>query len=94
VHARIASFQGDPAELDSGIERVRSQVESGNPPPGLEGVRMMMLVDRATGKGLGVTLYESEEAMRRGDEALSAMDRPGGTRTSVEFYEVPVHTLG
>ena len=43
---------------------------------------------------LGVTLFESEEAMRRGDEALNAMN-PGGTerRTSVEFYEVPVQTV-
>ena len=37
---------------------------------------MLMLVDRKTGKGLGVTLFESEEAMRRGDEALNAMS-PG-----------------
>ena len=55
---------------------------------------MLMLVNRETGKGLGVTLFESEEAMRRGDEALNAMN-PGGTeqRTSVEFFEVPVHTV-
>jgi hypothetical protein len=56
---------------------------------------MLMLVDRETGKGLGVTLFESEEAMRRGDEALNAINPgAGGSRTSVEFYEVPVHTLG
>jgi len=69
-------------------------VESGNTPPGLEGARMLMLVDRESGKGLGVTLFDSEEAMRRGDEALNAMN-PGATerRTSVEFYEVPVHTV-
>ena len=55
---------------------------------------MLMLVNRETGKGLGVTLFESEEAMRRGDEALNAMN-PGGTerRTSVELYEVPVQTV-
>ena len=56
---------------------------------------MMMLVNRETGKGLGVTLFAvGEEAMRRGDEALNAMD-PGATerRTSVEFYEVPVETV-
>ena len=29
---------------------------------------MLMLVDRKTGKGLGVTLYDSEEVMRRGDD--------------------------
>ena len=62
--------------------------------PGLEGARMLMLVDRQTGKGVGVTLFESEEAMRRGDEALDAMN-PGRTerRVSVEFFEVPVETV-
>jgi hypothetical protein len=74
---------------------VREEVESGNPPPGLEGAKMLMLIDRTTGKGLGVTLFESEEAMRRGDEALNAMNPGGGgRRTSVDFYEVPVHTVG
>jgi hypothetical protein len=69
-------------------------VESGETPPGLEGAKMLMLVNRETGKGLGVTLFESEEAMRRGDEALNTMN-PGGTerRTAVEFYEVPVQTV-
>ena len=94
MYARVATFQGDPANLDQGIERVRGEVEAGNPPPGLEGAKMLMLVDRQTGKGLGVTLFESEEAMRRGDEALNAMTPGAGSRTSVEFYEVPVHTLG
>jgi hypothetical protein len=53
-----------------------------------------MLVNRESGKGLGITLFESEVAMRRGDEALNAMN-PGGTerRTSVEFFEVPVETV-
>jgi hypothetical protein len=94
MYARIATFEGDPAKVDDAIEMVRGQVESSATPPGLEGAKMLMLVDRATGKGIGVTLFESEEAMRRGDEALQAMS-PGGTerRTSVEFYEVPVHTL-
>jgi hypothetical protein len=39
-----------------------------------------------------VILFESVEAMRRGDEALNAMPAGGG-RVSVEFYEVPVQTL-
>ncbi len=95
MYARVATFQGDPANVDESIERVRGEVDSGTPPPGLEGAKMLMLVDRKSGKGIGVTLFETEEAMRRGDEALNAMN-PGaaGSRTSVEFYEVPVHTLG
>ena len=94
MYARIATFESDPARVDDAIELVRSEVESGNTPDGLEGAKMLMLVNRESGKGLGVTLFESEEAMRRGDEALNAMN-PGATerRTSVEFYEVPVQTV-
>lgn len=94
MYARVATFQGDPSKVDDSIAVVRSQVESGDVPPGLEGAKMLMLVNRETGVGLGVTLFESEEAMRRGDEALNAMSPGGaGQRTSVEFYEVPVQTV-
>ena len=94
MHARIATFESDPANVDDAISMVRAQVGSGETPPGLEGAKMLMLVNRETGKGVGITLFESEEAMRRGDEALNSMN-PGGTerRTSVEFYEVPVQTV-
>lgn len=94
MYARVASFESDPANVDDAIGMVRTQVESGETPAGLEGAKMLMLVNRETGKGLGVTLFESEEAMQRGDEALNAMN-PGGTerRTSVEFFEVPVQTV-
>jgi hypothetical protein len=95
VYARVATFEGDPAHLDEAISMVRGQVEAGDVPPGLEGTKMLMLVDRESGQGLGITLFESEEAMRRGDEALNAMNPPAesGRRTAVEFYEVPVETV-
>jgi hypothetical protein len=94
LYARVATFESDPGKVDDAINLVRAEVESGDTPPGLEGAKMLMLVNRESGKGLGVTLFESEAAMRRGDEALNAMS-PGGTerRTSVEFYEVPVQTV-
>lgn len=95
MYARVATFEGDPANIDEAISMVRGQVESGDAPPGLGGAKMLMLVNRETGKGLGVSLYDSEEAMRRGDEALNAMNPPSesGRRTAVEFYEVPVQTV-
>ncbi|HEX2126905.1 MAG TPA: hypothetical protein VHF45_10145 [Thermoleophilaceae bacterium] len=94
MYARVAAFESDPANVDQAIKVVRSSVESEGTPEGLEGAKMLMLVNRETGRGPGVTLFESEEAMRRGDEALNAMD-PGGTerRASVEFFEVPVQTV-
>jgi hypothetical protein len=94
MYARVATFESDPSKVDDAIALVRGQVESGETPPGLEGAKMLMLVNRESGRGVGVTLFETEEAMRRGDEALDAMN-PGATerRVSVEFYEVPVHTV-
>jgi hypothetical protein len=94
VFARVATFQSDPANVEEAIKMVRAEVESGNTPAGLEGAKMLMLVDRESGKGIGVTLFDSKEAMQRGDEALNAMN-PGASerRTSVEFFEVPVQTI-
>src|SRR6187397_1867904 len=93
MYARVATFESDPHKVDDAIDMVRSQV-AGDTPAGLEGAKMLMLVNRESGKGVGITLFESEDAMRRGDEALNGMS-PGGTerRTSVEFFEVPVETV-
>jgi hypothetical protein len=94
MYARVARFQGDPSQIDESAANVREQVESGEVPPGLEGAKMMMFVDRQTGEGLGITLFDSEEAMRRGDEVLNEMSPGGGSqRTGVTFYEVPVSTI-
>ena len=62
-------------------------------PPELAGAKFLFMVDRASGGMLGVTLFQSEEAMRRGDGAMNAGQGHAGARSSVEFYEVPLHTL-
>jgi hypothetical protein len=93
MYARLATFQNDPANIDNAIATIRADVESGNVPPGLAGADVLLLVDRESGKLLGLTLFESEEAMRKGDDALNAMSGAAGRRGSVEFYEVPVQTL-
>jgi len=92
MHARIATFEGDPAKVDEMISRVRGDVESDQPPEGLENVRrMMMLVNRENGKGMGLTFFDSEEDMRSGDEALNNMNPGGaGRRPAVDFYEVAI----
>jgi hypothetical protein len=43
---------------------------------------------------MGIVMFETEEALKRGDEALNAMSPGGGgTRSNVEFYEMPVSTF-
>jgi hypothetical protein len=94
VYARVAKFEGgDPEQMDRIIESVREQAPSG-PPEGVPAVEFLMLADRQGGRSLGITFFESEEDMRKGDEALNAMSPPmpdiSGRRTSVEMYEVAV----
>jgi hypothetical protein len=95
MFVRIARFEGgDPSNVDERISRVRSMMEDGPMPPGLEGARRsMMLIDRQSGSGVGLTFFDSEEDMRRGDQALNEMNPPAGMqgqRTSVEMYEVAI----
>ena len=90
--ARVARFDGDPADIDARIERLRPVLES-DPPAGLEGAKFMLLVDRDPGSAIGLAFFDTEEAMRRGDEAMNAGPGHAGSRAAVEFYEVPLHTL-
>jgi hypothetical protein len=95
VFVRIARFEGgDTSKVDETISNVRSMMDEGSTPPGLENARRsMMLVDRQNAVGLGLTFFDTEDDMRRGDEALNQMTPPGdmtGRRTSVEMYEVAI----
>ena len=94
MYARIASFEGKgPDRLEEAIEANRDQIEAGlaKPPAGLEGVKeVWMLVDPESGATLDLTLFETGDELRRGDEALNAMspDDAEGQRTSVGLYRI------
>lgn len=53
----------------------------------------LLLHDTAAGKSIAITLFESEEDYRQGDETLNSMSPPGegmGQRVSVEKFELAV----
>jgi hypothetical protein len=91
--ARVARFSGDPGNVDQRIERLKPLLESGDLPAELQGAKFLMLVDRESGGMIGVTLFESEEAMRLADQVMNAGPGNAGSRSAVEFYEVPIHTI-
>jgi hypothetical protein len=92
VYARLAQFEGDPGALDQMIEGIRKQLDSGETPPGLEGVqRVLVLVDRDSGKNTSLIFCATEDDLRTVDEALNQMSPEGDTRrTSVELLEVAI----
>ena len=91
MYVRVATFE-QSGDIDAAVEQVKGDVESDNRPPGLEGAKgMLMLVNRETGKSMGIVMFETEEELKRGDEALNAMSPSDGSkRSNVEIYEVPV----
>jgi hypothetical protein len=93
MHARVATFEGgDPAKIDEQIENIRQESASG-PPEGIPATEFLFLVDREAGKIMGITLFETEDDMRKGDEKLEQMSPTTdmGRRTSVQKFEVPLH---
>jgi hypothetical protein len=98
MYARIARFEGgDASQIEAVIAAAREMIDStfDSPPEGLEGSKAVwMLVDRENARGLGITLFETEEDLRRGDEALNAMSPAvdaGQSRSNVETYEIAHH---
>ncbi len=97
MYVRIARFENAEENWDERIEEIRNRMRNpgeGSPMAEARGAvkRGMMLVDRENGRGAGLIFCESEEDLRRVDAAMNQMNPPGGggTRTSVEMYEVAV----
>lgn len=90
MFARVTRFEGEPDQLDAAIKLVRETIAPGA--KRLQGFRAgYWLVDRATGKGFSVTLFESEAALHESeDDAAQLRSRASSvTRiTAVERYEV------
>jgi hypothetical protein len=93
MYARVARWEGADGEaMRRSAEQINSEASSG-PPEGVPAKGLIVLIDPENGRGLGVSLFDSEEDLRKGDETLNAMNPPDdglGRRTSVEMYEVAV----
>jgi hypothetical protein len=105
MYARVARFEGlDTSRIDEQISEMKQQlsatrageVPEGAPPQAatlMETVkRLVQLVDRDSGTAVGIVFCDTEEDMRRADEALNEMS-PGegqGRRTSADVYEVAI----
>src|ERR687890_971923 len=95
MYARVTTIQGAPAKMDDAKghtqEQTLSQLQE------MEGFKgFVALGDRQSGKLIGVSFWESEEALRATDEAVpsvrsAAAEAAGGTVASVEKYEVFVN---
>ena len=92
MYARVNTIEGSPDRMDDATRHIQEQtMPQLRKMEGFEG--FVALGDRQSGKVLGVAFWESEEALRATEEALSsvrsgAAEAAGGTLTGVERYEV------
>jgi heme-degrading monooxygenase HmoA len=95
MYVRVNTIEGSPDKMDDVTrytqEQTLPQLQK------MEGFKgLVVLGDRQSGKVIGVAFWESEEALRATEEALSsvrsgAAEAAGGTLTSVEQYEILVN---
>jgi len=85
--ARAVTFEGVSKDR---MDEMRQEMESGQPPEGLNAKELLVLHDAEAEKSLVLVFFDNEDDYRQGDEILSGMD-PGdtpGRRTSVTRYDV------
>jgi heme-degrading monooxygenase HmoA len=87
MHARVTTIQGSPDKMDDAAVHLQEQtLPQLRQMEGFKG--FVALGDRQSGKQLGVAFWESEEALRATEGAVSSV-RSGAA--SVEEYEVLVN---
>jgi hypothetical protein len=97
MHARVAAFENpNTSRIDELVGIVRDRQSAGTDIP--DALGMYMLVDRAAGTSLGISIFDDEEAIlaaepvfeRMGDEIPETLR---GKRRSVDTYEVAIHEV-
>lgn len=91
MQARVTTLTVPSDREDEAIENYRNALSAFRGIPGNQGA--FLLVDRGGGKGVGVTLWESEEALAESAERAKqlreqAASSVSGEVVSVEHYEV------
>jgi heme-degrading monooxygenase HmoA len=95
MHARVTTIQGSPGKVDDVARQAQEQTLPQLQK--LEGFKgFVALGDRQSGKLLGVSFWESEEALRANEQAVSdvrskAAETADGIVAGVEEYEVLVN---
>ncbi len=95
MHARVTTIQGSPDKMDDATSHIQEQtLPQLQKMEGFKG--FVSLGDRQSGKVLGVAFWESEEALRASEQAVSsvrsgAAEAADGIVASVEEYEVLVN---
>ncbi len=91
MHARVTTLETPVDQVDTGVERYREALSTFKDIRGNQGA--FLLIDRSTGKAVGMTLWSDEDALSESREQANqirqqAADDVGGGIRAVEEFEV------
>jgi heme-degrading monooxygenase HmoA len=93
MFVRTSTITGDPAKADEGTRFYSEQmIPAVKEEPGFLGA--LLLTDRATGKSLGLTFWETQDALQASEEAADKWRAQGASQANastapvVERFEV------
>ena len=94
MFARIGVWEGSAEDLERWVTRSSKEVKPAvQCQPGVQGA--YWLLDRPGRKALTITLWESEDAMRKSDERAASIQAGtvsvSGARVTTERYEIVDH---
>jgi len=85
MQARVSTYQFPSSNIDDAIEQFTNALGTVEE-PGLE--RAELLVDRASGKALTITVWQSEEALQSSVEAANRIRRGAADSAGVQIVDV------
>ncbi|MEU1178610.1 hypothetical protein ABZ464_13330 [Streptomyces sp. NPDC005820] len=97
MHARLSTFQGSAEGVEDSVRNAHETVL-----PALRSVDgfrgLMVLVDRASGRQLALTLWDSEQAMESGESAANRIREDSARQSGlsvedVQHYQVALDAL-
>jgi heme-degrading monooxygenase HmoA len=97
MHARMFEFEGGTEEIEAAVALGRDEILAlERQMPGFRG--LIVLSDKDAGKLISLSLWETEEQMRRSEESARTITRLaqqslGGKRRSIELFDVEIFEL-
>ena len=93
MHARVTSISGSPDGIDSGVASFQSEAIPALREMGGRGG--ILLVDRASGNAMAITLWPDEQTMQASEESANELRRQvteqmSASEPRVDRYEVAV----
>lgn len=93
MYARVSTYEGAVEDYDASLEMMRSDIA-----PQVRAMAgsagLLSMINRDTGRGLSITLWDSEEAMASSREAANQVRSQAATAMASKIIDVTEYEVG